>query len=77
MARIKYVLNERRLAYEGAVSIVSEKQSEAEAETEETKLQKERALALLKLRQTAFHRRRIAKSRIGPTAVTRTPDKKD
>ncbi|KAI0260217.1 mitochondrial 39-S ribosomal protein L47 (MRP-L47)-domain-containing protein, partial [Gloeopeniophorella convolvens] len=38
MARIKYVINERRLAYEGALKILADKKAEAEKEAEPSQI---------------------------------------
>jgi hypothetical protein len=65
MARIKYVLNERRLAYEGAATLVTQQKAEAKAKAEssaeellEAEKTKARAATLEKLRRASAYRRR-------------------
>ena len=65
MARIKYVLNERRLAYEGAVTIVTQQRVEEKTkaaslaeQSREAERTRSRAVALEKLRRASGYRRR-------------------
>jgi hypothetical protein len=51
MARIKYVINERRVAYEGAINILKKRREDELSVTEAKKLEEERRAAKIKAKK--------------------------